>query len=270
MSLKDWFKLILLSLIWGGSFLFVEIALTAAGPLTLVMYRVGLGALALWLFCLWHGEKVTWTFPLVIGFLVMGVLNNVLPFTLIAYGQTEVTAGLASILNATTPLFAVAVGHFWPDGERATPLKVAGVIVGIIGIAVLVGPAALSAGDSLLGPGVGRSVAHGLRERDLVEPEWGMRFPRVRRLGCPTALGLRVQSKVSAAQRDAEERGGDEGGVLQALGLPGDHRTVTVIESVRLKLSRLCCAWMVAGSASNSPSETTLATYCMYRLPGRS
>ena len=151
MSLKDWIKLILLSLIWGGSFLFVEIALTAAGTLTIVMYRVGLGALALWLFCLWRGERVMWTVPLVFGFLVMGILNNVLPFTLITFGQTEVTAGLASILNATTPLFAVVVGHYWPDGERATSLKLAGVVAGIMGIAILVGPAAFVGSDSLIG-----------------------------------------------------------------------------------------------------------------------
>lgn len=151
MSLSDWIKLVILSLIWGGSFLFVEIALDHAGPLTLVMYRVGLGAAALWLWCLWRGEKVPTAPGVAVALLVMGLLNNVLPFSLIAFGQTQVTAGAASILNATTPLFAVAVAHAWPGGERATPLKILGVAIGFAGTAVLIGPSLISAAGTVVG-----------------------------------------------------------------------------------------------------------------------
>ncbi len=151
MSLIDWSRLILLSLIWGGTFFFVEVALPHAGPLTIVFYRVAIGAAALWAYCLATGETVPRNGAIWGAFIVMGILNNAIPFTLITWGQTEVTAGLASILNATTPLFAVVVGHYWPSGERATANKIAGVVIGVVGTAVLIGPSLFGAAGSSLG-----------------------------------------------------------------------------------------------------------------------
>ncbi|MCB1492922.1 MAG: DMT family transporter [Rhodobiaceae bacterium] len=151
MSLYDWFRILLLSLVWGGSFFFVEVALPEAGPLTIVFYRVTIAAAALWVWCAMTGEKVPRGPGIWFAFLAMGILNNVIPFSLIAFGQTEISSALASILNATTPLFAVVVAHVWPDGERATANKVAGVIIGIAGTAVLIGPSLLDAGGTLVG-----------------------------------------------------------------------------------------------------------------------
>lgn len=151
MSMFDWSRLLLLSLVWGGSFFFVEVALPHADPLTIVFYRVAIAAVALWLYCVVIRETIPRSAGIWGAFMVMGILNNVIPFTLITWGQTEVTAGLASILNATTPLFAVAVGHYWPDGERATPNKIAGIVIGLIGMVVLIGPSILGASGSVLG-----------------------------------------------------------------------------------------------------------------------
>ena len=140
MNLADWLKLILLSLLWGGAFFFGEVALGHVEPLTIVMVRVSLAAVILIVFCQLAGiPRIGLSPSVMISLLIMGLLNNVIPFSLITYGQVEISGGLASILNATTPLFTVAVAHFWPQGEKATPLKIAGVASGIAGVALLMG-----------------------------------------------------------------------------------------------------------------------------------
>ena len=149
---REWVLLVILSLLWGGSFFFAEIALTGLGPLTVVLGRVGLGALALlaWLYA--GGGRLpadarTWG-----AFLIMGVLNNVIPFSLIVWGQISIDSGLASILNATTPLFVVLLAHVLTRDERLTPPRLAGVVLGFAGVAVLIGPVALlRVGDGVLG-----------------------------------------------------------------------------------------------------------------------
>lgn len=139
MSAQDWLLLILLSLIWGGSFIFAKIAVAEVPPLTIALSRVALAALALHLvrFIL-HvpapRERAFWR-----DALIMGLLNNAIPFSLIFWGQKEIGAGLASILNATTPLFTVIVAHFFTRDERAGPLKIAGVLLGMVGVTVMIG-----------------------------------------------------------------------------------------------------------------------------------
>lgn len=139
MRFIDWMRLVALSVLWGGSFLFNEIALESASPMTVVLLRVTIAAAALVAYCFASGIRVELTIPLLVGFAVMGLINNVIPFNLIAWGQTQITGGVASILNATTPLFTVIVAHFWSRGEHATPARIAGVIVGFLGVAVLIG-----------------------------------------------------------------------------------------------------------------------------------
>ncbi len=152
MTRREWTFLITLSLLWGGSFYFAEIALVDFGPLTVVLGRVGFGALGLlaWLFA--SGGRLpadarTWG-----AFLIMGVLNNAIPFSLIVWGQVSIDSGLASILNATTPLFVVLLAHVFTRDERLTRARLAGVALGIAGVAVLIGPAALlRVGDGVMG-----------------------------------------------------------------------------------------------------------------------
>ena len=139
MSGRDWTILIVLSVIWGGSFFFIEIGLRSIAPLSLVLMRVALAAAALWLFLWARGIRADLPKEAVPAFFILAFLNNVLPFILFAYGQREIASGLASILNATTPIWGVVVAHLFTDDERMTPAKVAGVLLGFAGVAVLIG-----------------------------------------------------------------------------------------------------------------------------------
>lgn len=148
MSARDWFLLAILSMLWSVSFILVEVALIEVGPFTVVLARVGFAALALILFCLFTGIRIDWMVRHPLMFVVMGFVSNVLPFSLITLGQTQITGSLAGILNATAPLFTVLVAHYWGRSEVATPAKVAGVLVGLCGVAILIGIESLSSGSS--------------------------------------------------------------------------------------------------------------------------
>ncbi len=143
MSGRDWSLLVALSVLWGGSFFFSEVALAELGPLTVVLGRVGFAALALIGLTYLSGHRLPAAWGLWGAFLVMGALNNLIPFSLIVWGQVTIDSGLAAILNATTPLFAVALAHLLTRDERLTRGRAAGVLLGLAGVAVLVGPEAL-------------------------------------------------------------------------------------------------------------------------------
>ncbi len=150
MSLRDWSLLIFLSILWGGSFFFVRVALDDLPPLTLVLSRVLIGAAVLAVVIRIAGEALPRRPVVWFTLAVMALLNNVIPFSLIFWGQTAIPAGLAAILNATTPLFTVVVMHLFTADDRATPNKAAGVALGFLGVVVLVGPAALGRLDTPL------------------------------------------------------------------------------------------------------------------------
>ena len=149
LSAHDWGLLLILSVLWGGTFFFAKIALAALPPLTLVLGRVALGALALLAWLRLTGVKVPASAPVWRAFFGMGLLNNVLPFSLIFWGQAtmphEIAASLASILNATTPVFAVVTAHFLTRDEKLTPPKLLGVMLGFAGVAVMIAPRLLAA-----------------------------------------------------------------------------------------------------------------------------
>jgi drug/metabolite transporter (DMT)-like permease len=140
----EWLLLLTLSVLWGGSFFFAEVALAELPSFTVVLARVGLAALALLLIVLASGQRLPRSARLWGAFLVMGGLNNLIPFSLIVWGQTQIASGLASILNATTPLFAVVLAHALTRDERLTPGRLAGVLAGIAGVTVMIGPEALA------------------------------------------------------------------------------------------------------------------------------
>jgi drug/metabolite transporter (DMT)-like permease len=148
MTASDWALLIALSVVWGGSFLFVGVAVRELPPLTIVASRVLMGAAALLLVLRVMGLNLPRTRQAWGAFLGMSILNNVIPFTLIVWGQSHIASGLASILNATTPLFTVIVAHYLTDDERLTGQKFAGVLVGFAGVAVMIGAAAMTAWDA--------------------------------------------------------------------------------------------------------------------------
>ena len=136
MSLKNWMLLIALSILWGGSFFFVEVALADISPLTLVFLRVAFAAMAL-LACLKQRAIPRNLWP---SFFVMGLLNNVIPFSMIVWGQTHITGSVASILNATTPFFTVLVAHWLTADERLSVNKLLGVLVGFAGVVLMMLP----------------------------------------------------------------------------------------------------------------------------------
>jgi drug/metabolite transporter (DMT)-like permease len=145
MTRAEWAMLLALSLLWGGSFFFTGVALRELPPLTLVLLRVGLAALILNLALPALGlrmprDRRTWA-----AFFGMGLLNNAVPFCLIVWGQTHIASGLAAILNATTPLATVIVAHVLTADERMTGNRLAGVLIGFAGVAVMLGPTARAA-----------------------------------------------------------------------------------------------------------------------------
>lgn len=140
MHAREWSLLVLLSILWGGSFFFAKVALAELGPFTVVFFRVGLAALALNIMASAVGQSLWRASTPWRQLVVMGALNNALPFSLIFWGQTTITSGLASILNATTPLFTVLVAHALTRDERMTVRKLFGVLAGLAGVAILIGP----------------------------------------------------------------------------------------------------------------------------------
>ena len=144
MGAQEWAMLLILSVLWGGSYFFIGVAVKELPPLTIMMLRVGCAALTLHLVIRVMGQWMPRDPKVWLAFGGMGLLNNVIPQTLIVWGQTQIPSGLASILNATTPLFAVLVAHFFTGDEKMTGKKFVGVIVGFIGVAIMIGPAALS------------------------------------------------------------------------------------------------------------------------------
>lgn len=143
MGALEWALLVILSILWGGSFFFVGVAVKVLPPFTLVVLRVGLAALALQLVLRARGlgmprDGGSWG-----AFFGMGLLNNMIPFSLIVWGQSQIASGLASILNATTPLFTLVVAHLLTRDERLSGGKLTGILLGLAGVAVIIGPESL-------------------------------------------------------------------------------------------------------------------------------
>ena len=149
MHRHDWLLLFLLSVLWGGSFFFNGVALRELPPLTVALARVALGALCLLVVLKPLGGTLPKRAADWVPFAIMGLVNNVIPFSLFLTAQTTISSGLASVLNATTPLFAVLVMAASGE-ERLTGRRIAGVLIGIGGVALLRGPG-VSTENQMLG-----------------------------------------------------------------------------------------------------------------------
>ncbi|MBV7393366.1 DMT family transporter [Mameliella sediminis] len=143
LSPRAWTEMVLLALIWGGSFLAIRTALDEIGPLTSVLFRTGIAAAVLWPLILWRRIALPRGWRIWSALLVMGLLNNVIPFSLIAWGQLHIPTGLTSIFNATTAIFGVVVAAMVFADERLTPRKAIGVGLGFAGVVTAIGPSAL-------------------------------------------------------------------------------------------------------------------------------
>jgi drug/metabolite transporter (DMT)-like permease len=148
MTAEAWALLIALSVLWGGSFFFVGVAVQDLPPLTIVGLRLGCAALALNAAVLFLGQNSPRWWRSVPQLATMGVLNNCIPFSLLVWGQTQITSGLASILNAFTPIATVLLAHVLTADERLTAPRLAGAGLGLAGTVVLVGSDAFAGMDA--------------------------------------------------------------------------------------------------------------------------
>lgn len=195
---RSWALLLLLSVLWGGAYFFAGVAVREVPPLTVVLVRVGVAAIALlplfWYFRLeWPGTLHSW-WP----FIGMGLLNNVLPFGMIFAGQLHITVGLSSIINAMTPLFTVLVMASFKK-ERLTLYRVIGVLLGVLGVAVLRGVDGPVSASQTLGIGLCLAAALSYGFAAL----WGRRFlvgvPPIKSATCQLIASSLVMTLVVAA-----------------------------------------------------------------------
>ena len=141
--LIDWFGILALAILWGTSFLVIKIALREIAPVTLVAARFVIAASVLSVVVLARGLRLPTSRRVWGHYLLMSLIGNSVPFTLIAWGQIEVDVGLAGILMGVMPLITLLLAHFFVPGERMTPRMAFGFAVGFIGLVVLFGPEAL-------------------------------------------------------------------------------------------------------------------------------
>ncbi len=191
MGLLEWGLLLVLSILWGGSFFFSKVALAELPPFTVVFSRVAIAAAALFVYLRATGRTIPGSGDVWRVFFGMGLLNNIIPFSLIFWGQTAIASGLASILNATTPIFSILVAHFLTADEKMTPQKITGVLLGVLGVAVLMSGSAF-AGDGpplwALVACLGAALSYGFAGT------FGRRF---RRMGIAPAVGAFGQTAAS-------------------------------------------------------------------------
>lgn len=152
MKPKEWLLLVILSVLWGGSFFFIKIALVDLLPLTIVLGRVSLAAIVLIAFVYLRGQNLPNSPRLWRSFFVMGTLNTLIPFSLIVWGETQISSSLASVLNATTPVFTILLAHLLTREEPLTFNRTIGIIFSFCGVVVLVG-SDVSQGTQLQGLG---------------------------------------------------------------------------------------------------------------------
>ena len=179
---SDWILLWTLSLLWGGSFLFNELALAGLPPLTVVWGRVGLAALILWGVVRATGAALPpremWP-----ALLVMGCLNNAVPFTLFVLAQGQITGALASVLNAMTPIFTVLVAHVATSDEKLTPARGLGVLLGFAGVLVMLADGGMGGTFWALVACLGAAFSYALAS------VWGRRFRAAGLAPLATAFG---------------------------------------------------------------------------------
>ncbi|MBL8057484.1 MAG: DMT family transporter [Anaerolineales bacterium] len=151
MKLKDWGAFALLGVIWGSSFLWIKVGqgepllglavpagATAFSPFLLVAFRLLFGLLGMVVVLAWQRPALPRDPRTLLAFLFMGVFNTALPFVLITWGETLIDSSLASILNATVPLFTILFAHFWLHDEKITASRLVGLAVGFGGVVILV------------------------------------------------------------------------------------------------------------------------------------
>lgn len=150
MSLRDWFWIILLGAVWGCSFIFNAVLIREIGPLWVTSLRVAIGALGCWVVMVALRKSIPRDPKLWLQLGLLGILAYAIPFALFPMAQAHLASGIAAIINALTPMVTAVISHFWVGGERASPTKMTGVMIGFIGAAILISPTLSAGGDSHL------------------------------------------------------------------------------------------------------------------------
>lgn len=150
MNRADWLILFALAIIWGGAFFFIHVAVHSLPPLTYVLLRLSIASGGLLVFLKFKGESLGLPRAVWKDMLILSLLNNVLPFILFGWSQQQIASGLASILNATTPIWGVVVAHLFTRDERMTPTRLTGVALGFGGVALMIGPSLDNLGGAAL------------------------------------------------------------------------------------------------------------------------
>lgn len=172
-SAKDWLLIVLLALIWGGSFLFGRILMIEWPPFTVVFLRVFIAALTLWIFVLLTARNFPMERNILSAVLIMGILNNAIPFSLILIGQQEIGSGLAAVVNAMTPIWTLIIANQFTSDEKFSTHKIFGICFGFMGVATLIGAdftQGLTASAWAQGAVLGATISYGFAG------VWGKRF----------------------------------------------------------------------------------------------
>ncbi|MGG5888932.1 DMT family transporter [Falsiroseomonas sp. HC035] len=269
MNARLWALLLALSVVWGGSFFFMAVALRGFPPLTIVFVRVALAALVLALACRATGLRLPRSRAGLLACAGMGLLNNAIPFTLIVLGQQYIPSGLAAVVNAATPIFAVLAAHALTADEKLTPNRLMGTLLGLVGVAILAGPAAFGGGAAAEALGIalclGACLSYGL------SGVWSRRLRRAGLAPLPAAAGQCIASSLMmlplmlALDRPwtLPPPGADAVAALVALGLlatalayalyfailAGAGATNTMLVTLLVPVTALLLGWLALGEA---------------------
>jgi drug/metabolite transporter (DMT)-like permease len=255
MKPKEYLVLFALAALWGASFLFIRVAVAELSPVVLVGARFVVATLGLLLFVPFHPAILKGWRSHLWGFLVVALFNAILPYLLISWGEQYVPSGMAAILAATIPLATVIISQWWPGGERITWERLAGVALGLLGVAIVIGPTALTTGGSshyLLGAG---AILLGA-----VSYAFGGLFAHGMLVGLPSILPALGQTAMGACIL------GPIAAIALAVSPPVHVPSTAVIVSVLAlalggtTLAYICFYWLIDHVG---PTRTVIVTYLL-------
>ncbi len=196
LGITEWMLLVGLSVLWGGSYLFMKLAVLTVPLFTIVLGRVSIAALALLIVLTISGTGIPKGRRIWLAFFGMGIFNNVIPMSLIVFSQNSISVGLASILNSITPLFTILVAHMTTNDERLTFRKLVGISFGIMGVVMLMGPELV---DNFGVAALGEWACLGAALSYACANTFGRRFVQLGTKPMQTAFGQVVASTVILA-----------------------------------------------------------------------
>lgn len=196
LGITEWMLLVGLSILWGGSYLFMKLAVLTVPLFAIVLGRVSIAALALLIVLTISGTGIPKGRRIWLAFFGMGIFNNVIPMSLIVFSQNSISVGLASILNSITPLFTILVAHMTTNDERLTFRKLVGISFGIMGVVMLMGPELV---DNFGVAALGEWACLGAALSYACANTFGRRFVQLGTKPMQTAFGQVVASTVILA-----------------------------------------------------------------------